>query len=76
MVCASCTLSRARKLIFAGMQDLPAIRDQVSAFVGPSDARASSARTGMNLLTARYSRVFIGNQPFSSLPLLTMLSTR
>ena len=35
------------KLIFAGMQHLPAIRHKVSAFVGLSDARASSALTGV-----------------------------
>jgi hypothetical protein len=54
MVCASYTLSRAPVLIFAGMQHLPAIRDQVSAFVSPLDARASTALTGVELLTARH----------------------
>jgi len=76
MVCASYTLSRAPVLIFAGMQHLPAIRDRVSAFVSALDARASSALTGMEVLTARYSRVcgvFIGRQSIGSLPQLSMV---
>jgi hypothetical protein len=77
MVCARYTLTRAPVLIFAGMQHLPAIRDQVSAFVSALDARALYVLTGMELLTARYSRVYgvsIGRQSVSSLPQLTMAS--
>jgi hypothetical protein len=76
MVCARYTLSRAPVLIFAGMQHLPAIRDQVSAFVSALDARALYVLTGMELLIARYSRVygvFIGSESVSSLPRLTMV---
>ena len=76
MVCARYTLSRAPVLIFAGMQHLPAIRDQVSAFVSALYARACSALTGMELLTARYSHVygmFTGSRSVSSHPQLTMV---
>lgn len=48
------TRFHAPVLIFAGMQHLPAIRNQVSAFVSLLDARAPSALTGMELLTARH----------------------
>lgn len=65
MVCASYTLSRAPAVIFAGMQHLPAIWDQVSAFVSPLNARAFCVLAGMfgrlmELLTARCSCVSIG----------------